>query len=179
MSALTPIAFGVLLLILIPIVHSDLRARRIPNLLNALLAVAGLVLSAFTASGLRAFLLGLIAPVAILVVFLGLIALMKLLRRPGTLGLGDVKFLAAASLWVGFLGSTMVFIVASLLSVVFVLARAPWRPVNLRGAIPFAPFLAAGLLVVYGLSALPGRKDAANAYGNVAVNAPADVSAAR
>jgi leader peptidase (prepilin peptidase)/N-methyltransferase len=153
MSPSSFVAIGVLLLILIPIVQTDLRQRRIPNVLNAVLAVAGLVLSAFTAASWRAALIGLIAPFAVIAVFLGLIALMKLLRRPGTLGLGDVKFLAAASLWVGFVGSTMVFVVASLLSLAFVLARAPWRPLDLRGAIPFAPFLAAGLLVVYGLAA--------------------------
>lgn len=159
MPATTLIALGVLLLILIPIVRSDLRERRIPNALNALLAIAGLALQCFTAPSFSAVLIGLIAPVAVIGLFLGVIALMKLLRRPGTLGLGDVKFLAAASLWVGFIGSTAVFVVASLLSLMFVLIRMPWRKVDLRSAIPFAPFLAAGLVLIY-ISGAPLHEDA-------------------
>jgi leader peptidase (prepilin peptidase)/N-methyltransferase len=149
MSSTSLIALGVLLLILIPIVRSDLHQRRIPNSLNALLAAAGLTVQAVTAPSVRVLLAGLIAPIAVTALFLLLILVMKMLRRRGTLGLGDVKFLAAASLWVGFVGSTMLFVVASLLALLFVLARTPWRPLDLRAAIPFAPFLSAGLLLVY------------------------------
>jgi leader peptidase (prepilin peptidase)/N-methyltransferase len=169
MSATSFIALGVLLLILIPIVHFDLQERRIPNALNVLLATAGFLFQTISASSVRAALIGLVAPVAIIALFLGLIAIMKLLRRQGTLGLGDVKFLAAASLWVGFIGSTAVFVIASLFSVGFIVARSPWRRLDLRGAIPFAPFLAAGLLVVYGL----GTVSQANKTSPAIIVAPA------
>jgi leader peptidase (prepilin peptidase)/N-methyltransferase len=156
MSPLKIIALGVLVLILLPIIAVDVRERRIPNLLNALLAVVGFGFQLATAPTFRAALASLIAPVAIIAVFLGLILAMKLLRRRGTLGLGDVKFLAAASIWVGFVGSTLVFVVASLLALLFTLARIPWQKADFRAAIPFSPFLAAGLALIFALDALAG-----------------------
>ena len=152
MSSIKLIAVGVLVLILIPIVIIDLRERRIPNYLNLILAGTGLLAQSVTATSFRAVLMGLIAPVAIAALFLGVIALMKLLRRPGTLGLGDVKFLAAASLWVGFVGSTLVFVVASVLALGFVIARAPWSRLDFKRAIAFGPFLAASLLLTFALA---------------------------
>jgi len=149
------VALGALVLLLVPIIAIDLRERRIPNLLNAALAVVGIIFQLATAPTWRAAAASLIAPVAIIAVFLALIFAMKLLRRPGTLGLGDVKFLAAASIWVGFVGSTLVFVVASLLALAFTLARAPWRTLDLRAAIPFSPFLAVSLALVFVLGAAP------------------------
>jgi leader peptidase (prepilin peptidase)/N-methyltransferase len=149
MTPIEIIAAGVLVLILTPIIVIDVRERRIPNGLNALLAATGLGFRAVTASSWSALLSSLVAPLAVLAMFLALIAAMKWLRRPGTLGLGDVKFLAAASIWVGFVGSTLVFVVASLLALAFTLACAPWRKLNLRAAIPFSPFLALSLALIF------------------------------
>ncbi|MCP3731142.1 hypothetical protein M9978_11955 [Sphingomonas sp. MG17] len=82
---------------------------------------------------------------------------MKLLKRHGTLGLGDVKFLAAASIWVGFVGATLLFVLASLLALGFTLASAPWRKLDFKAAIPFAPFLAVSLALVFvGSASLAG-----------------------
>lgn len=143
------IAAGVLVLVLVPIVTIDLRERRIPNALNALLAASGLAFRAALAPGWAALLPALVAPLAVTATFLTLIAAMKWLRRPGTLGMGDVKFLAAAGIWVGFVGTTWVFVVASLLALAFTVARAPWRKPDFRAALPFSPFLAAGLGLVF------------------------------
>ena len=156
MTAVRIIALGVLVLLLLPIIAVDIRERRIPNGLNALLAVVGLAFQFATAPTWRAALTGLIAPLAIILVFLLLILAMKLMKRPGTLGLGDVKFLAAASIWVGFVGSTAVFVLASLLALGFTLARAPWQTLDMRAAIPFSPFLAVGLMLVFAAGATPG-----------------------
>ena len=152
MTPTTLIAAGVLMLILLPIIVIDLQERRIPNVLNALLAAAGLVFDAVTAPSLAALLRGLGAAVAIVLLFVGLIALMRLLKRPGTLGLGDVKFLGAAGIWVGFVGSTLVFVVASLLALAFTVTRAPWRKLDLKAPIPFSPFLAVGLALIFAIS---------------------------
>ena len=154
MSAIDLIGAGVLILILLPIVAIDLRERRIPNGLNAVLAGAGLGYLATTAPSWMSVLYGLIAPIAIIALFLALIGLMKVLKRPGTLGLGDVKFLAASSLWIGFVGSTLLFVVASVLALGFTLVRAPWRKLDLKAAIPFGPFLAAGLALIFLTTAL-------------------------
>lgn len=151
MSPITMIALGVLLLILVPIAIIDLRERRIPNSLNLALAATGVLAQSLTATSFRQVLGALIAPVAIAAVFLAVIALMKMLRRPGTLGLGDVKFLAAASLWVGFVGSTVVFVLASLLALGFVVIRAPWHRLDFKRAIAFGPFLAVSLLLIFAL----------------------------
>lgn len=153
MSAIEIIATGMLMLVLLPIIHFDLRDRRIPNELNLLLAGTGLSFRALTAPSWTALATALLAPLSILAMFLTLIAAMKLLRRPGTLGLGDVKFLAAASIWVGFIGTTLVFVLASLFALIFILARAPWRKLDLRAKIPFAPFLAVGLALTFATSA--------------------------
>jgi leader peptidase (prepilin peptidase)/N-methyltransferase len=154
MTPVELIAAGVLVLILLPIIVVDVRERRIPNWLNAALAVAGIGFRAATAPTVPALLWGLMAPIAVILLFLGLIALMKVLQRPGTLGLGDVKFLAASSIWVGFVGSTVVFVVASLLALLFTLARAPWRKLDFRAAIPFSPFLAVSLAMVFAIGTL-------------------------
>ena len=152
MSSIKLIAVGVLLLLLIPVVVIDLRERRIPNWLNAALAATGLLAQSLVADSFRDVLAALIAPAAIIALFLGIIAVMKLLRHPGTLGLGDVKFLAAASLWVGFVGSTVVFVLASLLALGFMVVRAPWRSLDFKQAIAFGPFLAASLLLIFVLA---------------------------
>jgi leader peptidase (prepilin peptidase) / N-methyltransferase len=155
MSADRIIALGVLVLLLLPIIAIDVRDRRIPNDLNLLLAAVGLAYQLATAPTLRAAAMVLLAPIAIVAVFLALIAAMRLLKRAGTLGLGDVKFLAAASLWVGFVGSTAVFVGASLLALAYTLAGAPWRKVDLRAAIPFSPFLAVSLALIFAAGAQP------------------------
>jgi len=154
MSAIELIAAGILILILLPIAVIDARERRIPNWLNAVLALAGLGFLATTAPTSMAVLRGLIAPIAIVALFLGLIGVMKLLRRPGTLGLGDVKFLAASSLWIGFVGSTLLFVIASLLLVAVTVGGARWRKLDLKAAIPFGPFLAVSLAVIFLSTAL-------------------------
>jgi len=89
------VAAGVVysLLLLIAAV-ADLRTRRIPNALVALLAAMGLVLATFGAApapGLRASALGLVTGLACWLPF----------YAAGWLGAGDVKMFAAASAWLG------------------------------------------------------------------------------
>lgn len=153
MSPAEIIAAGALLLILLPIILFDLRERRIPNQLNLLLAATGLAYRACTAASWTALATTLLSALIVIAMFMGLIGAMKLLRRSGTLGLGDVKFLAAASIWVGFVGTTLVFVLASLFALIFTLARAPWRQLDFRAAIPFAPFLAISLALIFTTSA--------------------------
>lgn len=157
MSPIEIMASGILVLLLVPIILFDLRERRIPNQLNLGLALAGLAFQAFTAPSWTALTTSLLSPLAVIGMFLALIGIMKLLRQPGTLGLGDVKFLAAASIWVGFVGSTLVFVTASLLALIFTLARAPWRRLDFKARIPFAPFLAVSLALTFATGASFGR----------------------
>ncbi|ODP37706.1 prepilin peptidase [Sphingomonas turrisvirgatae] len=149
MDMIEIVAAAMLLLLLVPITVVDLRVRRIPNSLNVMLATTGIGFRMLTAPNWQSLAWALAAPIAIIALFLALIGVMKLLRRRGTLGLGDVKFLAAASLWVGFVGTTLVFVCASLLALLFTLARTPWRKLDLKAAIPFGPFLAVSLALIF------------------------------
>jgi leader peptidase (prepilin peptidase) / N-methyltransferase len=74
------------------------------------------------------------------------------LRQHQGLGLGDVKLLAAAAIWVGIAGIPMLLLVASLT------ALAAAGVLHLAGAkltrqtvLPFGPFLALGLLTTLAL----------------------------
>lgn len=148
MRPLDTVFLGLMLAVLVPIVASDLRQRRIPNTLNLTLGALGLAHTALRAPQPMAIALALGGAVITLVVLLGMRALMRLLDRRAVFGLGDVKFLVAASLWVGVQGSVAVMLVASLAAIAAALAAAPWRGLRLREAMPFAPMLAIGLLAV-------------------------------
>lgn len=149
MTLIEMVAGAMLVALLVPITLFDLSVRRIPNSLNAMLGITGLGFRLVTAPDWRAVAWSLVAPVAIIAMLMALMAVIKLMRRRGTLGLGDVKFLAAASIWVGFVGTTLVFVLASLLALSFTLARAPWRRLDFRAAIPFGPFLAISLAATF------------------------------
>ena len=89
------LAFGaVFTLLLVTACFTDVRARRIPNRLVAVIAVAGLVFSWVAVGGWVAVgksLLGVSLGFAIWIVFYAV----------GVLGAGDVKLAAAAGAWLG------------------------------------------------------------------------------
>lgn len=91
----------------------DLRERRIPNWLNALVAVAGVLTTSIYASPVVwwASLLGLLLGFAILLVPFAL----------GFVGGGDVKVLAAVGAWLGPLGVIVAFLAAQVVSLVVAL----------------------------------------------------------
>jgi leader peptidase (prepilin peptidase) / N-methyltransferase len=73
-----------------------------------------------------------------------------MLRRKVGLGLGDVKFVAAATAWTGILTLPWLILVASLsalasLAILQITGRVP----NLYGRIPFGPHLCVGLLATW------------------------------
>ena len=66
------------------------------------------------------------------------------------LGLGDVKLFAAAGVWVGANGLPSVLLIACLAALAAVLCwQARGRTVGPQTAIPFGPFIALGLWVVW------------------------------
>ncbi|HMN10631.1 MAG TPA: prepilin peptidase [Gemmatimonadaceae bacterium] len=103
---------------------SDVRARRIPNALVAVLATAGIAFSVVRLAplaGLGSALSGMALGLAIWIAFYAL----------GLLGAGDVKFFAAAAAWLGPAGAWRASLIAAaiggVLAVGFLL-RAPDRP---------------------------------------------------
>lgn len=137
------IALTALLCILcLLITVKDTREFRIPNTLNAALAVSGII--AILTQMLGALITHIIsAGIAFLLAYL----IGELLfRRTGKewLGIGDAKLLGAATLWIGPVGLPSMILIASLTAIPFALLFTP------RGAgVPFGPFLCLGLISVW------------------------------
>ncbi len=148
MSAIDIVFLGLLILVLIPVVTTDLRERRIPNPLNLLVGVLGFVHAMIQTptwgqAGLEG---GTIVLAAI--AFAATAWAVGRIDRNARIGWGDLKFLTAASLWVGIDGSVAVLFVASLASLVATLATAPWNRASWRRQRPFGPMLAIGMVAV-------------------------------
>ena len=129
---------------------SDFRHGIIPDVLN--FAVGGLGLAQALMAG------GAIAAVEVVTeaIIVGLVfwlfrQLYFTVRKIQGLGLGDVKFLAAATLWIGLKGIPMLVLTATL-SALIVVSGAHLAGHNLtrRTSLPFGPFLALGLLAAVG-----------------------------
>jgi len=148
MSGFDFIFLGLLVLLLLPIVLIDLRESRIPNICNLALAAGGLVQALIRSPTLKTLGLSLGTAVLTFVLLAGTAWLMQKIDRHARIGWGDLKFLTAASLWVGLQGSLVVLILASLVALLATLAMAPWRGMKWREMRPFGPALALGLLVV-------------------------------
>ncbi|MGO1074262.1 prepilin peptidase [Inquilinus sp. CA228] len=148
MSGFDFIFLGLLVLLLLPIVLIDLRESRIPNICNLALAAGGLVQALVRSPTLKTLGLSLGVAVLTFVLLAGTAWLMQKIDRHARIGWGDLKFLTAASLWVGLQGSLIVLIVASVVALLATLAMAPWRGVKWREMRPFGPALAVGLLAV-------------------------------
>jgi leader peptidase (prepilin peptidase)/N-methyltransferase len=145
------IFIGLLCLLCVVLAWIDIRHGIISDWLN--LAIAGLGLS--KAVILNGPLTGIEAAcegAAIGAVFWLLRRLYFAFRDMQGLGLGDVKFLAAAGLWVGVAGLPLLLLVAALtaLTCAGALQLAGWQ-LTRQTSMSFGPFLAIGLLVTLGL----------------------------
>jgi leader peptidase (prepilin peptidase) / N-methyltransferase len=70
------------------------------------------------------------------------------LRKIQGLGLGDVKFLAAATPWVGIAGIPMLLLTAALSALIAIGGmQIAGRELTRQTSLPFGPFLAIGLLM--------------------------------
>jgi leader peptidase (prepilin peptidase)/N-methyltransferase len=125
----------------------DMRHGIIPDWLN--LTIAGLGLSkAVIGGGSLAGLEAACEGIAIGAIFWLLRRLYFILRKIQGLGLGDVKFLAAAGLWVCVDGLPMLLLVAALAALVTAgCMQLAGQNMTRRTSISFGPFLALGLLV--------------------------------
>ncbi len=136
----------------VPMAVIDLRRRIIPDGLNLALLATGLALTAWRdpdaldvsmrcAEAALAFGFG-----------WGVRALHARLRGRIGLGLGDVKFLGAATAWTGLAQVPLLILVASLAALLAIgLAALSGRRVGATTHLPFGPFLALGLHVALAL----------------------------
>jgi len=126
----------------------DFRRLIIPNRLNAAIAGGGLVSATLldTTSFVACFIGGVLG-------FTTLLALRTAYRRirgHEGLGLGDVKFMGGAGLWVGWQGLAPMLLLSSLSALAFVAIRGMSRKsFNLRQELPFGPFLCIGMLATW------------------------------
>ena len=149
-----------LLLVLLPLPLTlpasliDLRRRIIPDALTLALLGLGLGLATWR-EGAEAALLALAQAVVAYGLFYGLRALHARATGRIGLGLGDVKFIAAATAWTGLAGLPVLVLAASLSALAAVAAMAlAGRPVGRDTALPFGPFLALGLHAGLAVAAL-------------------------
>ena len=127
---------------------TDVREFRLPDRLNALLAGCGLLFNATSGMPLTRIEDAAIGAVAGTAVLWGLREIFWRLRGRDGLGLGDIKFVAAASCWVGWQGLPMVILVGSLATIVVtILAGLIVRRggVGATTVLPFGPGLCGGL----------------------------------
>ncbi|MDB5643752.1 MAG: prepilin peptidase [Hyphomicrobiales bacterium] len=136
-------AFSILAMLLVAVAIIDMRRMIIPNALNLAIAITGLAAS--YATGLPEMWSAL-AGMAAGGLLLGLVRLQFRLRRGfHGLGLGDVKFAAAAGAWTGLEDLAPALFCGSLFCLLFLLAK--WNQgatIDSSQKIPFGPFLALG-----------------------------------
>jgi leader peptidase (prepilin peptidase)/N-methyltransferase len=124
----------------------DFRRSIIPDALN--FAVAGLGLAkAVIDGGVAAGLETIVEAFAVAAIFWLFRRLYFALRKIQGLGLGDVKFLAAATPWVGIAGIPMLLLIAALSALLAIGgAQLAGQSLTRQTSLPFGPFLALGLL---------------------------------
>jgi leader peptidase (prepilin peptidase)/N-methyltransferase len=143
--------FGLLCLLSGVLAWVDIRHGIIPDWLNLMIAALGLS-KAVIAGGALAGLEATYEGAAIGAIFWLLRRLYFGFRKIQGLGLGDVKFLTAAGIWVGITGLPMLLLIAALTALVCAsVMRLAGRQLTGQTSISFGPFLAIGLLFTSGL----------------------------
>jgi leader peptidase (prepilin peptidase) / N-methyltransferase len=150
MGMIVLLSFGLLCLLCAFLTWIDIRDGIIPDSLN--LAIAGLGLVKIMMTGDASAALEAIGEgIAIGVVFWLLRRLYFAYRGIQGLGLGDVKFLGAAGIWVGVAGIPSVLLIATVTALACAsVMQLSGRTLTARTSLSFGPFLAAGLLLTSG-----------------------------
>ena len=142
--------FGLLCLLCALLAWIDIRNGIIPDWLNFAIAGLGLanaILIGGGVAGLQAVAKGAVIGAT----FWLLRRLYFSLRKIQGLGLGDVKFLAAAGVWVGVAGMPMLLLAATIMALACAgILQLSGRSLTARTSISFGPVLATGLLLAYG-----------------------------
>ena len=143
--------FALLCILSAALAWIDIRHGIIPDWLNLAIAGLGLLKIILTVDSLAAIeALG--EGAAIAAAFWLLRRLYFSFRGVQGLGLGDVKFLGAAGIWVGVAGIPPVLLVATITALACVgAAQLSGRALTAQTSMSFGPFLAAGLLLTSGV----------------------------
>ena len=136
---------AVLLLALAMLSWIDARTYRLPDALTLPLIACGIIQSWYFTGGLVDSLIG--AGVGYFA-FVALEVAYRRLRGKDGLGRGDAKLLAAGGAWCGWMGLSWIVLIASATGIAWIgllTVLTHRRP----GLIPFGPFLAFGIAVVW------------------------------
>jgi leader peptidase (prepilin peptidase) / N-methyltransferase len=145
------LSFGLLCVLCATLAWIDIRHGIIPNWLNLAIAVLGLI-KVLLVDDSFAVLQAAAEGAAIGALFWLLRRLYFAYRNVQGLGLGDVKFLAAAGIWTGIAGLPVLLLVATLTALASAgIMHATGRSLTAETSMPFGPFLAAGLLLTAAL----------------------------
>jgi leader peptidase (prepilin peptidase)/N-methyltransferase len=124
----------------------DGRRRIIPDPLNLLLLASGLAVATLRAPDPAALAACLAQAAMAFGLLWALRALYTRLRGRTGLGLGDVKFVCAATAWIGLTGLPFLILIASTTALAaLALAALAGRQITREFRLPFGPFLAVGL----------------------------------
>jgi leader peptidase (prepilin peptidase)/N-methyltransferase len=148
--------FATLCLLSVVLAWIDIRDGIIPDWLN--LSIAGLGLAkAVMANGSAAGIEAAGEGAAIGLIFWLLRRLYFGWRKIQGLGLGDVKFLAAAGIWIGVAGLPILLLFAALTALAAAaVMQLAGRDMTRQTSLPFGPFLTIGLLLALVVQQISG-----------------------
>lgn len=128
----------ILTYVLIVIAFIDLEHRLIPNVLTIPMIIIGLLFRIWQGGIVAGILGGLIG---------GGILLLVALFYPKGMGMGDVKFLAMAGVFLGWERALFVLFSGSFLGILVITPLIHLKKIGRKTPFPFGPFLVAGSLV--------------------------------
>ncbi|MDG1666964.1 MAG: A24 family peptidase [Hellea sp.] len=141
---ITIIASFILILFLITLSWTDYKAYRLPNKLTFPLMLFGLLNGYITNKAIESF-IGLILGYLI---FFSLEHFYKVIKNKDAIGRGDAKLLAVGGAWCGWIGLPYIILIASSTGLIAVLLFKKYL-LKSNGHIPFGPFLALGIALVW------------------------------
>ena len=141
---ITTIASLVLMFFLIALSWIDYKTHRLPNKLTFPLMLIGLLNGYITNKAIDSF-IGLTLGYLI---FFSLETFYKVIKNKDAIGRGDAKLLAVGGAWCGWVGLPYIILIASSSGLIAVLFFKKYL-LKLNGHIPFGPFLALGITIIW------------------------------
>ncbi|WP_279388756.1 prepilin peptidase [Hydrogenispora ethanolica] len=136
------IPYLLLTYVCIAIAFIDLDHQIIPDRLTLPMMILGLLVRLYQGNLFEALIGGFVG---------GGILMAIILVYPKGMGMGDVKFLAMAGIWLGWEKAVVTLFLGSLIGTVLLVPFMGLKKIDRRTPVPFGPFLALGVLfILYG-----------------------------
>lgn len=136
------LSFAILVSLLLALSVIDLKTFRLPNVLTYSLIGTGLLDAWLNSGDIWARVIGAAIGYG---VFLAIEVGYRSMRGQDGLGRGDAKLLAGGGAWTGWFGLPFIVLIASFMGLV----AALFPSIREQKRIPFGPFLAIGILIVW------------------------------